>query len=1222
MYSSGFRSLLRGRASPAVSAIAIAALFLLAALLVGVASGLPALPGGARSSSTPALSSAPASAPAAAPPAPVHPLGTVQRESGVFYENNTTFANLPLNRTPCGSNQSVYNYTFTSPPYTYYENYLDIYDNCYAGGQSPSTLSLGGNDIGIGYSVLSNQSMVGCSNHPDVETSQVAFVKSSDAGATYGPPVWIGNTTCAYLQALEPSFTYSSNGHIYGAFVEANYGNATNKTFPFNYNFRTDDALAFTQSGTLGTRFSTPVTLSLAGTDNIARPEIAAFGKSIYIVYENLNNNSSILNSNAYPYAPSSPISLEMVSSLNGGTTWSGPVTLPGLNASAGYNAMSPSIAVSTHGTVAVAYATNRSCFESIFGTCENYGDNIVVSTSSSNGTSWTGPVQVSPNATGEYQCAGWENYSYSNTGYWYSCYAYLYSWQPSTSVAWSTVSPNDLYVAWSGEFSFYNASDLSSYYGTSSVFTAASNDSGAAWNDSTVAENSNQIYAYAYYYNPVINDRDGWVYVSYAEENDSYCYPCTPGTEGSSYWLATSHDGDHWMHNVTLLLWNQYAEYTDNAFVAYTESMGFSDGGPVITFSQPAYDTYGYGYVYTDITQGTNIWFNDTDWQNTTGFADLSTVFVWGGNTTEVNFTETGLAAGTTWNFSLGSATFSSDLPTIQVTDVPVGPGLPFTMQTLPNGYWTEFVGFSGINSTPTFTGPTNVTVHFVVEYGVEFYDQPSTNPDFEINFNYNGTFYYYENCCGGYTYENPEFPWYFPVGTVLTILPSGTYTAYPISYWSGTGNGSSNNFGNSTTITVNGVINETAWAGAFGSYTLTFSSVGLPSGTTYNFTFDGTSYSGVSPANVTVPNVVTGAYVVSGISAPASGGYEYFGQVQGGDTVYIPATPVVLLNYSYAYVDVASPPGTVSFQASGLAVGDPWQLAFNGTTYSSSTPWINITTRPGTFAVAAFPIEAAYNDTAEYSPTGVGPTQAVTLGSTYAVDYQPTYRAVVVAATGGTVTGAGSHWYAPGTLATYTAHANPNYIFLGWSGTGDGSYTGTSVNASVTVNGPITESASFGPPGRPVQPHRHAERPPDRRLVDGGPRRDRIQRYGLDPGRSGPVPVQLGLRWQLFGRGALFVPQRHQRHPLRALGVSGHHLYERVDHDLCDLHGGVPRDPLEFGRGVGRGRDQRGPVVHGWLGQSRHDRRHRGEPRGRLRILPVGRPGTRKLHRDLAER
>jgi hypothetical protein len=1078
VYSSGFRSLLRGRASPAVAALFVVALFVGSSLLVGVMTG--PLASSATSRTNAAISAQETLAPT--PPAAVHAPGTPPPHlTGEFFENNTTFADLRGNETVCESNATTDVGSSPSPPYTFYYNETFIENSCFRGAQNPTTLSLGGNTIGIGYSVISNQSMVGCANVPDVETSQVAFQVSKDGGATYGAPTWIGNATCAYLQALEPSFAVSTDHEIYGVFVEANMGSVTtntttnvsvvNVTTAAQFDNRTDDALAFTESSLAGTHFAVPVTLKAAGIGNIARPVIAAFGKTIYVVYENLNNNSSITlaDPGAYPARTFSPISLELLTSINGGSTWTGPTTLPGMNASAGYTSMSPSIAVNSAGEVAVAYDTNRSCFESFGGICDAYGDNVVVSTTVTNGTSWVGPTQVSPNASGEYQCMGYDA-PFMAGG---ECYNSFYQWGPTTSVAWSTSSLSTLFVAWSGTYSVYNASDVSYFYGTSAVYSGASTNGGSTWGDATVALSSATTYPddQVFYYGPVINDHAGWVYVSYAEQNWTYCYgSCAPGTIGTNHWLATSLNGLAWMANVTLLFNTagslEEGPYVYNAFVGYTASMAFSTGGPVVTFSEPAnfMESY-YEPVDQETIVGSNIYFNLTEVENFTGTADLTTVFVWSGNTTVVNFTETGLPAGTRWNFTIGTAGFSTTHPTIEVTNVPRGPGLKVSVPTIPDAYWTQWAGAFSTNSTPSFAGPTNVTIHFTIEYGISFSQQPTTMPLFYLDFEYNDTEYEYEYdaACPLCLFTEPVFPWYFPVGTVITLVPDDIEASYPISYWTGTGNGSSTNFGNATSFTVDGIINETAWGGAFGAYTMTFTPEGLPMGTAFHFTFDGTAYSGTSPANVTVSNVITGAYSVSGIVAPGSAGYEYFGQVPGGDEIYVPATPVVVLNYSYALVDTSAAPGIVTFHALGLATGDSWQISFNGTPYSGDTPWINVTTRPGTFAVSAAPVQAALNDTAQYSPSGLSASLTISLGSSYAVQYDPTYRVVVVAAAGGTTDATGSHWLAPGATATYAARANPNYAFLGWTGTGTGSYTGSALNASVTVGGPITESANF---------------------------------------------------------------------------------------------------------------------------------------------------------------
>jgi len=63
------------------------------------------------------------------------------------------------------------------------------------------------------------------------------------------------------------------------------------------------------------------------------------------------------------------------------------------------------------------------------------------------------------------------------------------------------------------------------------------------------------------------------------------------------------------------------------------------------------------------------------------------------------------------------------------------------------------------------------------------------------------------------------------------------------------------------------------------------------------------------------------------------------------------------------------------------------------------------------------------------------------------------------------------GSGWYDEGSVVTISATAPPlvysadqeRYIWLGWTGSGDGSYSGTDNTASITMNGPITETAAW---------------------------------------------------------------------------------------------------------------------------------------------------------------
>ena len=211
-------------------------------------------------------------------------------------------------------------------------------------------------------------------------------------------------------------------------------------------------------------------------------------------------------------------------------------------------------------------------------------------------------------------------------------------------------------------------------------------------------------------------------------------------------------------------------------------------------------------------------------------------------------------------------------------------------------------------------------------------------------------------------------------------------------------------------------------------------------------------------------MPGTGTGGYTVTNITATSStAGWEYFGWIPGGsNVVVVPAEPTV--GFDFAYVNVASPVGTVTFQASGIGTGTVWSVEFNGTYYSSSTPWLNVSTRTGTFPWEVGPAVAA-NASVGYAPVGTGSTVSVTTGTTVDIAYASAYRVDVVAGEGGSVSGAGNHWLASGTAATYTAGASSGYAFGGWTGTGTGSYTGSNLTASVTANGAITESASFYP-------------------------------------------------------------------------------------------------------------------------------------------------------------
>ncbi len=81
---------------------------------------------------------------------------------------------------------------------------------------------------------------------------------------------------------------------------------------------------------------------------------------------------------------------------------------------------------------------------------------------------------------------------------------------------------------------------------------------------------------------------------------------------------------------------------------------------------------------------------------------------------------------------------------------------------------------------------------------------------------------------------------------------------------------------------------------------------------------------------------------------------------------------------------------------------------------------------------------------------------------GATFTANFTTQYYLTINAGTGGNVS-PGSGWNNSGAVVPISTTTNAGYYFSNWTGSGSGSYTGTSSAASVTMNGPITETASF---------------------------------------------------------------------------------------------------------------------------------------------------------------
>ncbi|MCI4319801.1 MAG: hypothetical protein L3K23_06695 [Thermoplasmata archaeon] len=1035
------------------------------ATLVVVLSSLLALPasalgGGATHSAAGHSTSAAASAKSAAP-APIAPRPFVNSSvnvSGNFFQNTSGFTTPPFSQTYC-----------TSTSYGY----------CYPQSQDPSIVRMTNGQIGVGFSQVTTRTTDTCSGAGANTGIRLGWVISKNNGTSFGSTTQLGNTTCSYEQALEPSFAAGPSGHVYGAFVESNatqygvlgyYGSPTT-----TYTTRYDDALGFISISSNGTKFAKPLTVLAGG--NISRPQIATFGETVYIVFENISNGTGPLPGNFYPAA--APIAVQLVYSADNGSTWHGPYTLPGLNPTELNTTMSPSVAVSSNGTVAVAYATNRSCLAFCgvyYGAA--YGEEIVVATSLTNGTTWKGPFQVQSNV-GEY---------YYFQGVYFNA---LFQEAPETAIAWDDAA-TAWEVAWAGALNLslpngYYYSDYSNFQ----VGVGSSLNDGVTWNTSLASPpvpETTYSGGSIEYYNPALGANNGEVTLTFTEYNQTYtggnCGPVASGTYLSpsiTLWTANSTNGLTWSPPLIAAVVKPpssgYYTYLDiyYDYQGFLGSVGYTAAGTVLL-------GYAVALSFQQETIGAN-----TEYVNQ---VKLMVAQPYQGTNSTLTVEQHGLAAGSRWGFAVDGNVFESTNPNITVVDVPttqVVVVVPVTAATPSAGYWREYQPILSSSGAQVVKTPTILYLNYTLWDGIAFNPQPlgllSGYSELYVYNQSQYTYYeYYEQevyCYSPttcYTYNSVSgcpFPWYVPDGTTLQIRPSSSggpqYAYYnfelPVSYWNGTGPGSYTGTGSSANLTVHGAINQTMWLLPYGTYSEYFGAPTLPVSSTFNLTFDGQNVSAPGGGALGhAVNVTTGAYWVTHAQATSSeSGWAYFGGPASGNPVLVPLQSVV--NMSFAAVNLSSSLGTISFHAQGLTPGTVWQFEFNGSTLSSNTPWINVTAHSGIYPTSAY-VVTSYNGSAGYTPNAVPSTWTLDAGQTYQVNYTPAYRIDVVAGAGGAVSPTtSSYWVAPGTIKSFTATPAIGYAFQGWSGEGAGSFSGNGFMATVTANGPIVEVAAFYP-------------------------------------------------------------------------------------------------------------------------------------------------------------
>lgn len=357
----------------------------------------------------------------------------------------------------------------------------------------------------------------------------------------------------------------------------------------------------------------------------------------------------------------------------------------------------------------------------------------------------------------------------------------------------------------------------------------------------------------------------------------------------------------------------------------------------------------------------------------------------------------------------------------------------------TVPGGAGTRYAftewsgGSSSINPslTITLTSSTTYTANYKVQHQLAIQSSPSN---------------------GGTTSPEAGIHWY-DSGTTLTI---SAYAAQGFAWkdWTGSGTGSYTGPSSTASITISGPSTQTANFQSQG-YTVTFTAEGIPSTTAWSIVVDGQTY--------TQTGILSFAW-----SYGSSHTFSYTSTVEEGS-----ATRYLLTSTS------ASSPTTIygSETITGnyktqhyLKVVSDYDSPYGEGWYDKGATalfgLISTSISPSTGTRHIF---TGWSGSGQGSYTGTSPTSSVLINGPIvetAIWKTQYYLTISIKPNEGGSASPPSGWYDAGTTTTISATPKPGYLFQSWSGSGTGSYTGTSASATISFSSPISETANFEPP------------------------------------------------------------------------------------------------------------------------------------------------------------
>jgi hypothetical protein len=1052
-------SLSRGRTHGRRTALVLAVLFVLAAVVpLGSAAG-------ARTSLAPAVSAGTTPSPPAFPPAaaPTNPAGAPPSSGlGTFWENQL----LPTAPSPSCAYQSI----------------------CMNDSGDPSIVSTSAGVLAVAYTAFTNVS--GCPTSASSTLTQIGFSDSTNGGATWSTPTLLGNTNCTvaseFPSAIEPALAVLPNGTFVLSYIDYNVSSASTCSgyiwFPaLNPCFLSYDDLVVQYSANNGTTWSTPQVLNATNNSGLApdapvaaQPALATDGSTIYLAWTNFS----------YPeydqpsIAPS--IGPNLLVSSNGGQSWGTPVQLPvqpGLWGSAvSWVGYAPQLAVNASGTLFATYATDLNTVSG--SVCSPFGcaipfpaatESVVVATSTNNGSTFSSST-VSTGVPVQWNGNNWANGGPGSVV------------SPEPAIALDP-SSGEAYVAYAGGevgTLCFSPSSCSLQEAFINVWVANSTDGGATWSTpmalgnavlglSGTATGDDDLFL------PAIGvAANGTVYVDVAQQNASACIASQCGLQSDLIFESTDHGASFpaWYTPYPDLTVNDYPLWD-----GFASSMTIDQGVPYMAWTLENCPGNG-------VTTSCNA-LSSYSWSQVV----VTSPFTGTGLT--VSFTQTGLPSGAHWSVSLsGNVRSGPANATLSVSGVPAG----FTEVWGAGWINTSAYGVAYLPNTTTISPGTfsaNTTVAFVYAENalVTIATVPPGDPGQPFNCPTTAPFGF---DCANLAVAPFVGSAYEPVGTAVSygvgpgpVLLSNCGDCLNVSFlrWTGAGVGSWNSSNPNGSSTIQGPVNETASFALLSicdygtctnvTYGYTFSEKGLPTGTDWTVTLANQTASSTTdtigfnasqgPANFTI-------WVV-----PHNATFAYFGSPSSPSPVSFPQGGAEVVTFSLRAIDRQT--SIVTAQASGLPAGvSSWGLSFGSTeysvegnaTYSVADGPVNLSASPvyGPADVGAYPVEF------EVSPELVGAANTtLALGAALNVSgpvlvtalYAPEYWLSVANTAGGTVVGPTDTWVHSGAAVNLSATPSANDGWVGWTGTGPGSYTGTARNVTIRPSGPVSELATF---------------------------------------------------------------------------------------------------------------------------------------------------------------